>query len=150
MFAFEQWSNEQVLNWLVANPDQPEMVKIFAHLIAEYQPWSYLLKGQEVPADFNPEPDWSLEECRLELETTMNTLQAFVASATESSLREIVASPGPKGVVIENTAQEILTGILNHGEHHRGQIVGMIAASTGEYVPSVYMSYLRRKRLVAA
>ena len=145
MFDYERWSNEQILNWLLAHPYHPEMVKVFAHLIAENLPWLYLLRGQYVPDDFDPEPNWSLEECRSRLSVVMEALQTFVASATQESLSKIVRSPGRNSVVFENTAGEILAHLLNHAEHHRGQIIGMIAQETGEYVPSVYMSYLRQK-----
>ncbi len=150
MFAFEAWANEQILNWLVTNPHQPEMIKIFAHLIAENLPWICLLRGEYVPDDITSEPNWTLDECRRKLPMVMDALQAFVANLDESSLAKIIVSPGPNGVMFENSVTEILTNLLNHSEHHRGQLVGMIHQKSGEYVPSLYMNYLRSKRLVAA
>lgn len=144
MFAYDRWSNQQILGWLLTNPDYPEMRKIFVHLIAEYLPWLHLLRGEEVPADVDPEPDWSLSECREMLDEVMDALQSFVRNSTDESLQAIVRSPGPNHQVFGNTAAEVLTALLNHGEHHRGQLIYLIGQATGEYVPSVYMSYLRK------
>lgn len=149
MFAYERWANEQILDWLVAHPNHPDLVRVFAHLMGENLPWLCLLRGEAVPEEITPEPNWSLDECRRKLPMVMDALQSFVASATEEALQNVVASPTPAGVVFEYTTQQILANLLIHGEHHRGQIVGMIAEKTGQYVPSVYMSYLRRKPLVA-
>lgn len=144
MFAFERWANYQILNWMLKHPQNVEMRKTFAHLIAENLPWLYLLRGHHVPAGINPEPDWSLEECQRQLPTVMDALESFVQSASEASLKASIRSPGPNGAVFENTATEILSGLLNHAEHHRGQLLWLIAKETGEYVPSLYMSYLRK------
>jgi uncharacterized damage-inducible protein DinB len=144
MFAFERWANHQILTWLLQHPHHAEMRKIFAHIIAENLPWLYLLRGHHVPGSINPEPNWSLNECQRQLPTVMDALESFVQSSSNDTLKSIVRSPGANGVVFENTATEVLTGLLNHAEHHRGQLLWLIAKETGEYVPSLYLSYLRK------
>lgn len=142
LLEFEKWANESVLAWMESHPENPEMVKTFAHLIAENHPWTYLLRAEQVPNDVNPVPNWTRAECRANLEPTINALIAFVQSC--ENFDRAIQSPGRDGVIFENSVTEILTALLNHAEHHRGQILWMIEKETGEYVPSLYMSYLRK------
>ena len=144
MADFERWANDQIMSWMETHAPTPEMVRIFAHLVADGTPWLYLLQGEAVPANFNPEPEWTLAECRQRLDLSMNALQAVIRRTDEAGLTTIVRSPGPRGTIIENTVAEILTGMFNHAEHHRGQILLLIGLETGDYVPSLYFNYLRR------
>ncbi len=141
MLAYERWANERVLAWLEDHPNHPELTKIFAHLIGENLPWIYLMRGKEVPADINPEPDWSLVDCRTQLESMLQALEYEVDRRDDFS--DPVRTTGKNGVVFEHTVGEILTSLLNHAEHHRGEIQGIVSRDTGEYIPSVYMCYLR-------
>lgn len=146
MFAFERWANESLLDWMEAHAEIPEVTRVFAHTIAENHPWLYLMRGEDVPPEVHPEPDWTLAECRAQLGLTMDALAFFVASREEADFASMVLSVTPSGKVFENTLTEVLTHLLNHAEHHRGQILWIIAKATGEYVPSLYMPYLRRRR----
>lgn len=151
MFAFEGWANESLLAWMEAHEEIPEATRVFAHTVAENHPWLHLMRGEAVPQGVHPEPDWSLAECRAQLGPTMDALASFVVSREEADFGGIVRSETPTGIVFENTLTELLTHLLNHAEHHRGQILWLIAKETGEYVPSLYMPYLRRKgRPIAA
>jgi len=143
MVAFDRWANEAVLNWLETHPEDTEMTRIFAHLIAENHPWLYVLRGADVPPEVNPQPNWTLAECRAQFGPTMDDLASFVADLDEPGFATVVHSSNPAGVIFENTTMEVLTNLLVHAEHHRGQIVSIIAKETGDYVPTVYMSYLR-------
>ena len=149
MVTFERWSNEKVLGWMETHSATPEMARIFAHLVADGLPWLRLMRGKAVPGDFDPEPLWSLAECRRQLDAAMDDLQAFVRATDDAGFAAVVRSPGPQGATIENTVAEVLTGMFNHAEHHRGQILMLIERETGEYVPSLYFSYLRREPVSA-
>jgi uncharacterized damage-inducible protein DinB len=76
----------------------------------------------------------------------MDALTSFIATREQDDFNKVVCSPLPSGTMFENTLAEVLTHLLNHAEHHRGQMLMIIAKETGEYVPSLYMSFLRRHR----
>jgi len=143
MAAFDRWANEGLLAWMESHPEDPERTRAFAHLIADSIPWLYVLRGELVPADVDPEPDWTLAECRANFGRVMDDLAAFVASLDEGDFGSVVRSTTPAGTTFEHSFTQVLTNLLGHSEHHRGQIVSLIMKETGEYVPTVYMSYLR-------
>lgn len=143
MVTFDRWANEQLLSWMERHPENPELTRIFAHVVAENQPWLHVLRGEVVPEDVHPEPDWTLAQCRANFAPTMDALAAYVASLDDASFSNIVRSSSPAGMTFENTVLQVLTNLLGHAEHHRGQMVATIGGETGEYVPTVYMSWLR-------
>lgn len=143
MARYDRWANERLLTWMEARPENAELTQTFSHLVAENDPWLYLLRGETVPSDVNPEPAWSLAECRKNLGPTMDAIASYVAAADDDSFSAKVSSRSPAGHTFENSALEVLTNMLGHSEHHRGQMVAAIARDFGEYVPTAYMSYLR-------
>jgi len=143
MTAFNRWANEGLLAWMESHPENQELTPVFAHLIAENIPWLHVMRGEMVPADVDPEPNWELAECRANFGPVMDALTAFVGSLEEEDFSNIVRSHSPAGITFEHSITQVLTNLLGHAEHHRGEIVSLIAKETGEYVPTVYMSYLR-------
>ena len=149
MFSYERWANEKMLGYLGDHPDNERLLGIFGHLIAEMVPWLCLLKGKEVPAAFDCSPSWTVTECRTRFDALQSEAEDFLASLPEGALTGIVYSPGPSGKMIENTVSEILTHLLSHGQHHRGQMEMIIDFETRQYFPTSYMPYLRQKRSYA-
>jgi len=143
MTRFDRWANERLLNWMESRPEDLELTQVYAHILGENLPWLHLLRGESVPEDVRSEPDWSLAECRENFAPTMDALSDYLAGLSEEELANSVSSSSPAGHTFQNTVLEVLTNLLAHAEHHRGQIVASIAKKTGEYIPTVYMSYLR-------
>jgi len=143
MTRFDRWANERLLNWMESRPEDVELTQVYAHILGENLPWLYVLRGEDVPEDIRSEPDWSLAECRENFAPTMDALADYLAGLTEEEFATIVTSASPAGHTFQNTVLEVLTNLLAHAEHHRGQMVASIAEKTGEYVPTAYMSYLR-------
>ncbi len=146
MFGYERWANERMLVYLGNPPENERLLKIFGHLIAEMVPWLCLLKGKDVPILFDCSPSWTVTECGIRFDTLQSETEDFVASLPEDGLTGVVYSPGAGGKMIENTISEILTHLLSHGQHHRGQMEMIIQNETGQYFPTSYMPYLRQKR----
>lgn len=143
MTRFDRWANERLLNWMEARPEDPELTQVYAHILGENLPWLHLLRAEVVPESVQSEPDWSLSECRDNFAPTMDALAVYLSGLSEEEFGAIVRSSSPNGNSFQNTVLEVLTNLLAHSEHHRGQMVAAIATKTGEYVPTVYMSYLR-------
>jgi len=146
MVAYDRWANESVLGWMESHAEMPLLTRTFAHLVAENVPWLHILREEPVPLDINPEPDWTLAECRTHFAPTMDALASFVDACADADFGKVVRSSNPAGLVFEHTISEVLANLLSHSEHHRGQIVAEVAKTTGDYVPSLYMSYLRCRK----
>jgi len=143
MCEYEAWANEKIFTY-ITSADAPEPVAgIFNHLIADITAWILLLTGRTVPDDLDLSPSWNVEQCRRYLSLMMEELRVFVDGLSDVDFDNMVVSHAPNGRRFENTVSEILTQILSHGQHHRGQIEWIVEREKGEYLGTSYMPYVR-------
>ncbi|MCW3062352.1 MAG: DinB family protein [Capsulimonas sp.] len=145
MFEYEEWANRQIVSFLSTNAVPADVVMIFGHLIADMQPWIYLLNGHDVPESIDCSPEWSLEECRMHLQSNTEALRAIFMELEDADLSKSITSHAPNGRTFQNTVSEILTQILSHGQHHRGQIEWIVEREMGQYLATSYMPFLRQR-----
>lgn len=145
LFEYEDWANARVLVFLEGRPDDRRLLDIFGHLIAESLPWLCLLRGEPVPEALECAPHWSVGDCRANLASVQARLSLTLDRLAEGDLDAPVASPEPAGRTFSNTVIEVLTHLLTHGQHHRGQIEGIAEHETGTYLATSYMPYLRQR-----
>ena len=148
LFAYDRWANGVMMGYLrehAGEPDQERLRGIFAHLIANMTPWVYLLRGEAAPEGMDLDPVWSVEECAAQLALRETELETILEGLVEADLERFVRSPGPAGRVWEDTVAEVLTNILLHGQHHRGQMEMVIEEQTGSYRNTFYMAYIRKR-----
>jgi uncharacterized damage-inducible protein DinB len=146
MFDYEDWANRKVLDYLKNNESHDQVERIFSHLIADMTPWVCLLSAREVPIDLDCSPNWTLEECEANLTTSMSEIKSHIAGLSDGEFGNVVTSYASNGRQFDNTVAEILTQILSHGQHHRGQIEWIVEHETGEYLGTSYMPYVRQLR----
>src|SRR3569833_927695 len=146
MVEYEAWANEKMFAYVTSGRAPDSVAGIFNHLIADMTPWIHLLTERPVPVVFDVSPSWSLEECHRFLTLTMEELKVFVDGLIDVDCERVIVSQGPNARRYENTVSEILTQILSHGQHHRGQIEWIVERETGEYLGTSYMPYVRLLR----
>lgn len=144
MFAYQDWANDKLLAYLQEHPDE-QLLTMFAHIIADATPWLLLVQGRPIPSDIDFSPNWSLEECRTHLTQYQAETKAFIENLTDEGLNRVMSSPGANGATFENTVAEVLTSILLHGQHHRGQMEWIIEQKTGEHLNTFYLPFLRQQ-----
>ena len=84
------------------------------------------------------------ELLRLVNQSTYDWL-SYVGECDASQLERQVAYVNTKGVAYQNSVHEIATHVVNHGSHHRGQIVQLIR-KTGITPPLVdFIAYARNE-----
>ena len=150
MFRYERWANARILAYLQAEPTRDQaMGSIFRHLVADALPWLHVLRGDGVPAtvirSMTESPHWPLDMCRTELEAFQDALDMHLETLTEADFATVLTSEGPRGSQFHNTVAEVLTHLLSHGQHHRGQIELLAEQELGDYLATSYMPYLRQR-----
>lgn len=145
MFEYETWANQIVLDYLRTGRAPDYVLPVFNHLIADITPFSLQLANQPVPDDLDCSPNWSLEECAEHLPKIMGNILTRVKSLEERDFDTVLVSHAPNGREFRDTISAILTEILAHGQHHRGQIEWIVERETGEYLGTIYMRYARLK-----
>ena len=149
MFHYERWANGKVLTYLQAQPENAQLLGIFNHLVADALPWLPVLQGEAVSETvlqtMLQSSHWSVEECRRHLVALEDSLDEYLHSLSETDMSQTVSTVGPNGQLFPNTVAEILTHLLSHGQHHRGQIEWIVEKEGGVYLGTSYLPYLRQR-----
>lgn len=144
MLEYERWANQRILDYLDETGDHKKIRKIFSHLLADMQPWIFLMKGKAVPDIIDCNPDWSVDECKASAMTIYGSLKTILHTSSQT-MDDIIESPGSNGKLFKNTRKEIFTHLLSHSQHHRGQIEYIIETETSSYYSTSYLPYLRMR-----
>lgn len=140
---FEKWVNQRIMSYLESNLHDQRSLDIFCHLIADIEAWLILLETQEVPENYECKPKWPLNECKNQLNSVMQRLSNLVRALGEDDIKSQITSFGHDGCKHENTVEEVLSHIMSHSQHHRGQLELLMEEYTNNYTNLGYMYYLR-------
>jgi len=117
------------------------------HILLVAQQWRARLQGQEIKPDFFKlhHPNWG--ELKSTLRVEMLELQAWLNIQTDSWFDEEVTYQSIEGGERNNTVRDMLTHLMFHMAHHRGQVSG---AATRLGAPPAEMDYIYYRRFVSA
>jgi uncharacterized damage-inducible protein DinB len=77
-------------------------------------------------------PEWSVEQCAVELVKVNADWETYLAGLTTAMLLHTISYVNSKGERWENTVTDILTHMIIHSGYHRGQIAADVRAAGGE------------------
>ncbi|MBU0508308.1 DinB family protein [bacterium] len=140
-FRYNTWANETVLKSLPSARIPPKALRWMNHIAACEYLWIARILQHGQP--FAVWPEWSYEECRRQILSLAETWPAFLSSLTSEGLSRKVSYVNVKGEHFTNTVGDILTHVLYHSAHHRGQATADIRACGGEPVSSDFIHAVR-------
>lgn len=117
--AYDDWANREVLGVVRAAPS-PDSDKLFAHLIAAQFLW--LDRIAHRPQRCAVWPAWNASECAARLDELTGLWRNFLRGLEASALATEVSYVNTKGQHYTSTVGDILSHVLLHAAHHRGQI----------------------------
>ncbi len=143
--SYDPWANRRCLEMLRATPAAAERGRrVLAHTVITPQVWLCRIEGRRYPTtDFWPE--FSLERCGQEIETTLGQLAGFFAGLEATDLERVVAYTNSKGDRFETPVGEILTHVAMHGGYHRGQIATAVREAGGTPLNTDYIVFSRSR-----
>ena len=128
LFAFEEWAQRETLASLEALPATPEQArKLLAHQVAAGFLW--LARIQGAPSPLPVWPDLDLAQCRTRLEELADSWRAYLAKLTYDELSRSVSYTNSLGEPWSSEVAAILSHVVLHGSHHRGQIASELRAA---------------------
>jgi uncharacterized damage-inducible protein DinB len=142
LLAYDDWANRETLASLeaIAVPP-PKSVKLLGHIVGAEKLWYVRLMRDE------PGPVWpelSLAECRDAVHELSRLWAAYHQALTPTGLGQTVAYVNSKGEPWTSRVEDILTHVVFHSSHHRGQIASDIRAAGHEPPYTDYIHAVRR------
>jgi uncharacterized damage-inducible protein DinB len=125
LFAHDRWANREMLAMLRAGGGEPaRAVTLLAHILAAEQLWLERLRGQ--PPSLPVWPELSLDECAQLLDSLAGAWRAQLAGMADADMDRRVDYTNTRGEPWSNSAGDILTHVVLHSSHHRGQIAAAV------------------------
>jgi len=121
LFACDDWANHEVLASLQGLKVPPaRSLKFLAHIVSAERLWleRLLVQKQTYPVW----PDFSLEQCGLEVAELSGLWKNYLGSLKEAGLSRELTYKNSKGENWTSQKQDILMHVIMHSAYHRGQI----------------------------
>ena len=121
LFTYDDWANREVLASLQGlKVPPPRSLKFLAHILSAERLWleRLLVQKQTYPVW----PDFSLEQCGLEVAELPGMWKNYLGSLKESGLTRDLTYKNSKGESWTSQKQDILMHVVMHSAYHRGQI----------------------------
>jgi uncharacterized damage-inducible protein DinB len=138
LFNYDHYANELFAGYILKTGLTGRPVQLMAHLLAAQQVW--LSRCQALPAPVGGVwPDWPV--------TTFGSLVAqnsgdwlrYLETLQPEDFDRKISYKNLKGEAFDDTLDNILAHVVNHGTHHRAQI-GQYLKEAGVELP--YMDYI--------
>jgi uncharacterized damage-inducible protein DinB len=121
LLHYTRWANNMILEDLLEHGQTPtRAVTWFAHILAAEHLW--LDRMTNDPRNHVVWPDWKVYECDEQMKELEKRWEKFFESLSDEGLDRVVEYANTEGKTYTNTVREILTHIVLHAPHHRGQI----------------------------
>lgn len=142
LFEYGGWAQGLVIEALRApGAEDGRCVQLLAHIVAAEEIWLGRLTGAGSGRVVWPER--SLAECARTAAASHAAWMTYLREAGEEDLKVSRAYTTTDGTPLENSVKEIVTHVVNHGTHHRAQIVSRLR-ELGETPPATdYIFYVR-------
>jgi len=146
LFSYDHWANREVLGALEALRDPPaQAVRLLAHILSAERLWLERLQIQ--PQTQPVWPEFTLAQCRREVEDLHGLWNGYLSAVGASDLATTIAYKNSKGESWTSRKDDVLQHVVIHSTHHRGQIVSLLRASghTPPYIDFIHAT--RRGRI---
>ena len=139
-----KWADAQALARLRGAPEDDTSLRWYAHVLAAERLWYLRLHNQ----DWTTQRVWpamSLDECATLAEQNAAQYAQYAARLGDADLAREVRYTNSAGDSFSNTVADILTQVVLHGVHHRGQIASSLRAHGTEPPALDFIRFARGK-----
>jgi uncharacterized damage-inducible protein DinB len=141
-FEYDHWANTHYLQALLDMSAPPEKaIKLLAHMVFAKDVWLARLLKEDLSRFKDPNPNYTLVECREKLEALHQKWNGYLTSLSPEGLIGVFTAPNTQGKVSEHRVQNVLIHVVNHATHHRGQLATLVHQAGGKRPGTDYISY---------
>lgn len=124
LFTYDKWANKKIFDAFQELKDgeaKSEIVKLFSHILAAQKIWIERIEGNKL--EMEVWPLLSGKEMQQLITANHENLIELI-----SKKEMLISYKNSKGEDFENSAGDILTHLIIHGQHHRAQIARILRA----------------------
>ncbi len=149
LFRYDDWANRRVIESLrLLGPESDGEGKDLAirwmgHIFVAQRLWLGRLKSEPPPTAPKLFPRHSLDE----LESHVNEMKVkwdeWLGALTDAKGLSTLSYQTTEGKTFESQIKDILTHVINHGTHHRGQIASKVRELGGKPASTDFIVFTR-------
>jgi uncharacterized damage-inducible protein DinB len=142
-FKYDAWANREELLALSSHPAPPEQaIRLLTHIIAAQ--WLWFDRLARNPPRTAVWPETTLDVCASQLQELEAAWQSYLGALSDADLSKPCTYTNSKGEAWTSSVLEILTQLILHAAHHRGQISLLIRNTDSAPPPADYIFAVRK------
>lgn len=140
LLEYDDWANREFLAALQARPST-QAERVFAHVVAAQILW--LDRMAHRPMTCPVWPQWSVDECAVRLDVLRVNWRSFLRGLDARAMDTSISYVNSKGQHYKNKIGDVISHVLFHAAHHRGQLAQTLRA---EGVEPPYTDFIHAVR----
>jgi len=142
LLEYDRWANALALRVLMEGTAPPRAVRWMGHIIGAEHLW--LARLRQEPPNMSVWPEIDLYGCEARLAELDQLWPEFLANLEEEDLEDGRAYRNSVGEFWTSTVGDILTHVVMHSTHHRGQIASAVREAGGAPAYTDYIHAVRQ------
>jgi uncharacterized damage-inducible protein DinB len=122
LFTFDHWANREIARALGGAQGPEEAIRLFGHIVAAE--WLWLRRLGREGRELRVWPELTLAECERELAPLREAWLSLLGEGDGLAAGTIFYT-NSKGEAWASGVEDVLTHVIAHGVHHRGQIAAL-------------------------
>ena len=143
LFKYNDWANQRIYICIEENHITDEkIISHLSHMISVEHIWLLRIRG--LPT--SPFPVWknySISELDTMIMESKDNWEKYLEEHKMDTFEEMIFYTDSEGKKWENTINQIITHVINHSTHHRGEIVRLLRERGIEVPQTDYLFYMR-------
>ena len=147
LFTYNDWANKLVLDTLESIDTWPPMTaERMSHILVAQELWHARIAGGDQPTDLFPA--YTLEEMRALNSASTKKWLSLTSEMLPEDRWKPVAYRTTSGAAFESILIDILTQVINHATHHRGQVIAALRDAGHEPPKTDFIFFTRQAATV--
>ena len=122
LLEFNLWANERLMTVISQNKvNDDNIIRLMSHLVSAQIIWLHRIEGLPT-SPFPPWEVYKLQELDSMVDETNARWKKYLSNYKVDTLEEVIHYQNSKKEDFINRLIDIITHVINHSTHHRGQI----------------------------
>jgi len=146
-YKYVAWANDRACDAIsqlsVQSPQSQQALRLLGHILNAAELWRRVrILSEEVPG-LTVWPEYALEVCRSKNKQEAENFARYLSSIKDEDLQRLVTYNSLAGDEFKSSVLDIMTQVINHATHHRGQIMQLVRQGGGAPASTDFIAFSR-------